>query len=218
MAGELLLINPAKRRARKSNPKAKRRARRNPIKVAGLKPARRRRNPISTFASRRRRRNPISVRGAASSLMGSLRDAVIGGAGAVAIDAAYGAVAPMLPAALQRTPGKIGAGDALKAVFTFFLGRVLDKPTRGLSKRAAAGALVVQASDMIRTFVPASLTLGSLAYSSPARVVQGSPRVGPNSAQMSPAFQVPRNTPLLSAYVPARSTLNGRAGVMTGRR
>lgn len=219
MAGELLLINPAKRRARKArkSPKRARRVRRNPIKVAGVAPIRRRsRNPIRTTS--RRRRNPISVRGAASSFVSSLRDAVIGGAGAVAVDAAFGAVAPMLPPALQRTPGKIGAGDAVKALFTFALGRLLDKPTRGLSRRAAAGALVVQASDMIRTFVPASLTLGGLAYASPARVVAGSPRVGPNTARMMAAFPVPARTPLLSAYVPARSTLNGRAGVSLGRR
>jgi hypothetical protein len=167
---EMLLINPRKRTRRKAVRKTVARRRRNPIAKASrsrraLNPVRairpravsairRRKNPVSLL--RRRRRNPIKIGTTASGIMGMVKEALIGGAGSIGVDLAYGYIAPMLPASLQRTPGRVGVGDAVKAVATVLIGNVLSKPTRGLSVKMAKGALTVQATEILRTFVPAS--------------------------------------------------------------
>ncbi len=207
---EMLLINP--RRRRKARPAAKRRVarrarRRNPVAVLAAPVRRRRRNPIRAVKRRmsRRRRNPISLGG--GSMMNILRDALIGGAGAVAFDVVHGQIARFLPASLQRVPGTVGAGDAVRAIITVAVGQLLSKPTRGLSKRAAAASLTVQAHDIIKTFVPASMPLG---FASPAMIAQGTNRVGPIRQGVN-AYTRPGATPLLSAYTPGNVTplLNG---------
>mgnify|MGYP000202065774 CR=1 FL=1 len=211
---EMLLINPRRRRkVRKARPAAKRRVarrarRRNPVAVLAAPVRRRRRNPIRAAKRRtmsRRRRNPISLGG--GSMMNVLRDALIGGAGAVAFDVVHGQIARFLPASLQRVPGSVGAGDAVRAIITVAVGQLLSKPTRGLSKRAAAASLTVQAHDIIKTFVPASMPLG---FASPAMIAQGTNRVGPIRQGVN-AYTRPGATPLLSAYTPGNVTplLNG---------
>ena len=205
---EMLLINPRRRKARKARPAAKRRTvrarrRRNPVAVAAA-PVRRRRNPIRAakrrVMSRRRRRNPISLGG--GSMMSLLRDALIGGAGAVAFDVVHGQIQKFLPVSLQRVPGTVGAGDAVKAIITVAVGQLLSKPTRGLSRKAAAAALTVQAHDIIKGFVPATMPLG---FASPAMIAQGTNRVGPIRSGMN-AYTRPGVTPLLSAYMPGNVT------------
>ena len=135
-------------------------------------------------------------------MLGMIKAAMIGGAGAVAIDVAMGQINRFLPASLQRVPGKVGVGDAVKAAITVVLGRLLAKPTRGLSNQMAQGALVVQAHQLIAGFVPASMTLG---YGVPARVVNMSNRVGPvrNGNPAVGAYTRPGSTPLLSQRVGA---------------
>lgn len=197
---ELLLLNP--RRRRRASSKAKRRSprrRRNPINTIKYRPARRRSNPIRAMRRRfgRRRRNPISLRGMTGTLMTQLRDAAIGAGGAIAVDVLMGKLNPMLPASMQRVPGTIGAGDAVKAVITVLLGKLLSKPTRGLAGKAAQGALTVQLHGMLSTFVPAGLALG---YYNPAQVVNYSGRVGPirRGANGMARYVQPGVTPLLS--------------------
>lgn len=213
---ELLLINPRKRR-RKAK-KAKRRARRNPVSMRAVtrrasNPRRRRRarrNPVSYAAvsrraralgnPRRRRRNPsFRMGGIFSGLVPMIRDAAIGAAGAVAVDLAMGQVNRYLPAAVQVVPGRVGAGDAVKAVITVALGKLLARPTRGMSNKMAAGALTVQAHGIIKQFLPATLTAAMpVSYASPARIVPGSNRIGPNTVG---AYVRPGSaSPLLSAY------------------
>jgi hypothetical protein len=198
---EMLLINPRRRRkARRANPIAKRRRvtrRRNPLAAVARRrrrnpmPAIRRRNPIG-LARRRvmRRRNPIGGMGTGM-LMAAIREAFVGGAGAVAVDLAMGQINRFLPATLKTVPGTIGAGDAVKAIITVTLGHLLARPTRGLSRKMALGALTVQSANIMKSFIPGTMTMG---YASPARIVRGTNTVGPNMGAYT------QGTPLLNAY------------------
>jgi len=208
---EMLLINPRRRKARRANPIAKRRRvtrRRNPLATVARRrrrnpmPLVRRRNPIG-LARRRvmRRRNPIGGMGTGM-LMAAIREAFVGGAGAVAVDLAMGQINRFLPATLKTVPGTIGAGDAVKAIITVTLGHLLARPTRGLSRKMALGALTVQSANIMKSFVPKTMAMG---YASPARIVRGTNTVGSNMGaytQGSPllnAYTRPNVTPLLSA-------------------
>jgi hypothetical protein len=234
---EMLLINPRSRtrKARKATAKRRvhrrrsvsavshttrhvRRRRHNPIGLARVHHRARRRHHVA-----RRRRNPIHLRGLSSnSIMQMLKEAMIGGAGAIGVDVLMGYIKGYLPTALQRTPGKLTAGDAVKAGITVALGQLLSKPTRGLSRKLAAGALTVQARDILASFVPTSMTLG---YASPARIVSGTNRVDPiargNVAQMGAYQRANSRSPLLGAYQRANGPtpmLNGTYGGSTRAR
>lgn len=204
---EMLLINPRKRtarKARKTTHTAKRKVaarRKNPIAAV----RRRRMNPMhkvrSTMA--RRRRNPIKMSGMMGGYMGAIREALMGGAGAVAMEVVFGQVEKFLPTSLKKTPGVIGAGDAVKAILTVVMGQALKGPTKGFSMKAAQASLTVQAHDLIKTFVPASLPLG---YASPAMITQGTNRIGPIRKGMN--AYTSSGSPLLSAYnMPGSSPL-----------
>ena len=212
----MLLINPRKRGTRKAtkrrvvrrrnpvtamvrrrrNPLAAMRRRRNPLAAA-------RRNPLARM--RRRMRNPIG--GVMGNYMTQIREAVIGGAGALGMDLVYGQINSFLPAALKRVPGSIGAGDAVKAVITVALGGLLSKPTRGLSDKAARASLTIQAYDIMKSFIPSSMTIG---YASPALIAQGTNRVGPIRRGMN-AYT--NGTPLLNAYMSP-----GKTALLSGAR
>ena len=133
----MLLINPRRRAAKKrvsAAPKRKRRARvarhRNPVSVVSLSPVRRkrRRNPIAARRHVKRRRNPIGggMRHLTGGVVGMLKDAMIGGAGAVAVELVMGQVNGFLPPSLQRTAGSVSIGDAVKAGITVVLGNLLE--------------------------------------------------------------------------------------------
>ncbi len=210
---EMLLINPRKRGTRKSNPK-RRVMRRKPNPVTAmvrrkrnpLAAMRRRRNPLAAMRTRARRRNPIGG-GMMGNYMTQIREAVIGGAGALGMDLVYGQINSFLPAALKRVPGSIGAGDAVKAVITVALGGLLSKPTRGLSDKAARASLTIQAYDIMKSFVPSTMTIG---YASPALIAQGTNRVGPIRRGMN-AYT--NGTPLLNAYMAP-----GKTALLSGAR
>ena len=199
---EMLLINP-RRRAKSGTKKRRVHARRkNPI--AAVKHPKRRRNPIGLARVHRRRRNPISMGG--SGLMKEIQEAFIGGAGAVAIDVLMGQLKGYLPVSLQRTPGTLGIGDAVKMAITIAVGQALNKPTKGLSRKLATGALIVQSRDILASFVPASMSLG---FMSPAGVINGSHRVGPlmqrvgayaNTNVPSSSMFGPNKSPLIEGY------------------
>ncbi len=216
---EMLLINPRRRRGAKRKTSHRRRARRsNPATraVTAISRVRRRRhNPLTTstrarrsiFATkrnpigRRRRRNPISMGSATKSFMPMIKEALIGGAGSVAVDMAYGQLQGYLPASMQRVPGTVGVGDAVKAAFTVLAGTLLKKVSKGLSMKAAQGALIVQAADILKTFVPSTMTMG---YFNPAGVANMSARVGP----------IRRGNQSVARYMQPGATamLNGRMG------
>ena len=210
---EMLLINPRKRRThraskrrvvhhRRKNPvTAMVRRKRNPL--AAMR--RRRRNPMMSMV-RRRRRNPIG--GAMmGGYMGQIREAVMGSAGALAMDVVYGQINNFLPASLKTTPGTIGAGDAVKAVVTVALGGLLNKATRGFSAKAARASLTIQSYNIMKSFVPSSLPLG---YASPALIAQGTNRVSPIRRGMNAYTS---GTPLLNAYMTP-----GRTALLSGAR
>jgi len=143
--------------------------------------------------------------------MTQIREAVIGGAVALGMDLVYGQINSFLPAALKRVPGSIGAGDAVKAVITVALGGLLSKPTRGLSDKAARASLTIQAYDIMKSFVPSTMTIG---YASPALIAQGTNRVGPIRRGMN-AYT--NGTPLLNAYMaPGKTALLSGARMREG--
>lgn len=208
---EMLLINPGKRGAR--NPTKRRVVRRkNPAVTAMVRrkrnpmaAMRRRRNPMAAMV-RRRRRNPIG-----GAMMGGymtqIREAVLGGAGALGMDLVYGQINSFLPTALKRVPGSIGAGDAVKAVVTVALGGLLNKATRGFSAKAAKASLTIQAYDIMKSFVPSNMTIG---FASPALIAQGTNRVSPIRRGMNAYTS---GTPLLNAYMTP-----GRTALLSGAR
>jgi hypothetical protein len=204
---EMLLINPRKRGARKATKRRVMR-RKNPAVTAMV---RRRRNPMRSMKmssmTRRRRRNPIGSGGMMGNYMTQIREAVIGGAGALGMDLVYGQINSFLPTSLKRVPGSIGAGDAVKAVITVALGGLLSKPTRGFSEKAAKASLTIQAYDIMKSFVPSTMTIG---YSSPALIAQGTNRVSPIRRGMN-AYT--KGTPLLNAYMAP-----GKTALLSGAR
>ena len=214
---EMLLINPRKRGTRKANPKRRVVRSKNPVTAM----VRRRRNPLAAMRRRRNplaaaRRNPLArmrrrmrnpIGGMMGNYMTQIREAVIGGAGALGMDLVYGQINSFLPAALKRVPGSIGAGDAVKAVITVALGGLLSKPTRGLSDKAAKASLTIQAYDIMKSFVPSGMTIG---YASPALIAQGTNRVGPIRRGMN-AYT--NGTPLLNAYMSP-----GKTALLSGAR
>jgi len=225
---ELLLINPRKR-GRKAKSATRRRRRRNPTTAKVAAPFARRApsvfpNPRKRRSRRRRslgssvfrrRRNPIRARGLFAGVVPLLKDAAVGAVGAVGVELAMGQVNKYLPDNLKATPTKIGAGDAIKLATAIVLGKLLSRPTRGLSNRMAEGAVTVQLHELIRRHMPATMPL---AYASPARIVRGSPRIGPNTIA---AFTTPGSgTPLLSAFTrPGSGTplLSGRRNTIQRR-
>jgi hypothetical protein len=218
------LINPRKRR--RAAKKAKRRVRRsNPVsyravtrRARAANPAKRRtrrmrrRNPVAELRGRARRKSNPSLRGMFGGIVPMLKDAAVGAVGAIAVDAAMGQVNKYLPASMQPTPGALGTNDAIKMVTTVALGSLLSRATRGMSRKAAAGALTVQMDKAIRTFLPPAIK-SQLAYGTVAPVVPGRMTVQPNAQRMN-AYTAPGSaTPLLNAYTrpgAASPLLNGR--------
>lgn len=220
---EMLLINPrTRRKARKANP-ARRRRRHNPLALAMAPRRRRRHNPIGVVHRRRarrhnpigamkrrvmRRRNPAMLGG---NYMMAIREALMDGFGAVAIDYAYHMIAKAIPGTagsmLTPNPTSVGAADAVKAVLTVVLGNALNGVTRGFSRKAAKASLTVQSYQIMKKVLPAQISsnLSGLGYMSPAVIAAGgNTRIGPIRGQMG-AYTAPGATPLLSAYTSSGS-------------
>jgi hypothetical protein len=217
---EMLLINPRRRRKAKRAAPARRR-RSNPLALARVMPRRRRRNPIAAVARRRRRANPIGMmkrrvmrkRNPAmlGGYMGAIREALMDGFGAVAIDYAYSMIAKAIPGTagnmLRPNPTSVGAADAVKAVLTVVLGNALNGVTRGFSRKAAKASLTVQSYQIMKKVLPAQISgnLSGLGYMSPAVIASGgNTRIGPIRGQMG-MYTAPGATPLLSAYTASGS-------------
>jgi len=218
---EMLLINPRRRTRRKAKRAAPARRRRNPLALARVMP-RRRRNPIAAVA-RRRRRNPIGamrrrvMRRRNPAMLGgnymtAIREALMDGFGAVAIDYAYNMIAKAIPGTagsmLKPNPTSVGAADAVKAVLTVVLGNALNGVTRGFSRKAAKASLTVQSYQIMKKVLPAQITgnLSGVGYYSPAMVADGgNTRIGPIRGQMGAYLPSSSATPLLSAYTASGS-------------
>ena len=217
---EMLLINPRRRTRRKAKRAAPARRRRNPLALARVMPRRRRRNPIAAVRRRRanpigamrrrvmRRRNPAMLGG---NYMTAIREALMDGFGAVAIDYAYNMIAKAIPGTagtfLQPNAASVGTADAVKAVLTVVLGNALNGVTRGFSRKAAKASLTVQSYQIMKKVLPAQITgnLSGLGYMSPAVIASGGgTRIGPIRGQMG-AYLPAGATPLLSAYTASGS-------------
>lgn len=215
---QMLLINPRKRRtAAKKRPAAKRAKRKttarrvgyspNPLPVSKVK-RRVRRAAVAAKRSVRRRRNPISM-GSLNmrSISAMFKDALIGGAGAVSVDVLMTQVNKFLPASLQATSTP-GANQAIKAGLTAVLGVALSKTTKGLSQKAAAGALAVQMADLVRyalnKYAPGTVpAVAGVGYASPAYIVPGSSRISPAIGMSR------RGSSTLSAFQTGSPVLSG---------
>lgn len=194
MSGQLLLINPSRRRkARKSGKRrARKSARRsNPVRALRVR-SRRRRSPVKSYRARaRRRRNPLSLSGMKSGVMGHALGALMGAGGAIANDALMTYV-PM-PAMFKTGPLSILA----KAVSAFGVGYLASF---GIGKQRGAqltaGALTVLAyqvvKPMVNTVMPlADTDIEGLGYYSPGMILQDS---------LSPLPDLNQGTPL-AAYI-----------------
>jgi hypothetical protein len=216
---EMLLINPRRRTRRKAKRAAPARRRRNPLALARVMPrrrrrslttVRRRRNPIGAMKRRvMRRRNPAMLGG---NYMTAIREALMDGFGAVAIDYAYNMIAKAIPGTagsmLKPNPTSVGAADAVKAVLTVVLGNALNGVTRGFSRKAAKASLTVQSYQIMKKVLPAQITgnLSGVGYYSPAMVADGgNTRIGPIRGQMGAYLPSSSATPLLSAYTASGS-------------
>jgi len=222
---EMLLINPrrrTRRKAKRAAPVRRRRVARKmyslmaPVRRRRRAPARRRStalagygsNPIGAMRRRvMRRRNPAMLGG---NYMTAIREALMDGFGAVAIDYAYNMIAKAIPGAAGSflTPtATVGAADAVKAVLTVVLGNALNGVTRGFSRKAAKASLTVQSYQIMKKVLPAQISsnLGGLGYMSPAVLTSGGgTRIGPIRGQMG-AYTSGGATPLLSAYTSSGS-------------
>lgn len=196
------IVNPsARKRRRKSSKKASPAQLRARAKFAAMararakhrRPARRRAHTATVLAnpaprrrrrhvsvanrhhSRRIRRNPISVRSLTHSALGMVKEAAIGGAGAIGVDLIMGQAIKYLPDTMTSrytTDGTVNwsyyaakTGLALAAAFAG--GKMLPAKARSYVMQAAQGSLIVQAYEIERSLLPAELTLG---YYNPARV------------------------------------------------
>jgi hypothetical protein len=198
MAGQLLLINPRRRKARKARKSSHRRARRhNPVRAlrhrARKHHARRRNNPIHRARrAYRRRRNPLSLRSMGGGIMGQATGALMGAGGALLNDLLMSYVP--LPAMLKTGPGAI----LTKAAGAFAVG-YLAKFAVGAHRGAqlTEGALTVLAyqvvKPMVQTVLPglAGSEIEGLGYYSPGMILQDS---------LSPLKDLNAGTPL-QAYI-----------------
>lgn len=226
MADLLLVANPKRRRrrnprrrhhARRANPRHRRHARRNPHR------RHRRHNPVMRY-HRRRHRNPHrryhrrhhnpSMRGIIGQVLPTVKAGLVGAGGALALDAAWGYVAPNLPASLNNTYVQFG----VKALLAVGIGMVGGKVLRGKGPALAVGAITVAWHDLLKATLQQAMPTvfgagGSLALSGYGSYLSGSaPIVGtatfPKTYQMrNPGFGN------LGAYLSGSSGSNEGAGV-----
>jgi hypothetical protein len=191
MPGELLLINPRKRKAAKKA--APRRAKRRTVKRAApvvvmANPKRRsaRKSRMSHLktsvkrAGRKYKRNPIAKLSMAG-IGGMAKNAALGAAGAIAVDVGFGYVKNMLPVSMQTPTDGAGAMNPLyfvaKGAVAVAAGMLGSKVTKHASTMAA-GSLTISAYEILRSFIPTTVTLG---YMNPAQMA--SRRMAPKPAQ-----------------------------------
>jgi hypothetical protein len=175
MPGEqLLLINPRRRRVKKSHRRRAKNSRRRHRHAGGFRIRRRRvknprshkrhrrhRNPIMR-KHRRRHRNPLSVSGVKNAIV----PALMGAAGGVAVDYAFQFAAPYLPTSL--TTG-VYVVPVMKLGVAFGLGLAARKFLGSEKGNAVmAGALAIQAYNLIASILGGTAGLAGFgAYLTP---------------------------------------------------
>ena len=189
----LAMVNPKKRRARKST-KSRRRA----VAKAPRRARRRRANPVARVTRRvRRRRNPISK----ATIMAQLSGALAGAGGAFVVSRVYGMLP--VPAALSTGLG----GVAGRAGFAILAGVLAEKAMgrKPFIANAVQGALTVEAWKLLDTVAKGGSlstlagggdvvneTLWDFTGSGMAGVLPGSgplPATGPLGAPLSGSYE-----------------------------
>ena len=171
---QLMLINPAKRpaRRRKASPAQLRALAKARRARAGLSanPAPRRRRSLRAVAKspsrRRARRNPIGMTG----IMGAVTGAAVGAVGAVGVNALFGLLPVSLTGSLTGN-----TKEAAKMALAVGLGMAL-KPMLGRNAgKMAEGAMTVAAYNILSSFMPVSMggSVAGLGYMSPGMVAGG---------------------------------------------
>ena len=207
MAGQLLLVNPRKRRkSRKSSSRRK-----NPIRARRRRSPKRRHvsrarrsNPIRIHRKRaRRRRNPLSLRGMGGGLVGQLMSALKGAGGAIANDALYTYLP--LPAMLKAGPMSL----VTRALGAFGVGYLVSMVAgRNLGARMTEGALTVLTYQAVKPMVAGVLPLAGdeiegLGYYSPGMILQDT---------LSPLPDLNTGTPLAAYLSGLGSNVMGQGG------
>lgn len=148
--GQLMLINPRKRRTARKAKTTPRRKRRTTVtaKTNPVTPIRRKRRSVARSVarrvSRRYRRNPIGFAGITASIV----DAGIGAVGAIGVDTVYN----YLPLPADWKSGYKGAAG--KVALALVVGTVGQKVLGKSAGKAAAGSLTVIAYDLIKSLMP----------------------------------------------------------------
>lgn len=180
MAGQLLLVNPRKRRKSRKTRKSSSR-RRNPVRGRRAKRhVARRSNPIRIHRkrargrarTRARRRNPISLRGMSGGVLGHLVGALQGAGGAIVNDAAFTYIP--LPAMLKSGPMSL----VTRALGAFGVGYLVSMVGgKNLGAKMTQGALTVLAYQVAKPMVSSIMPLAGddiegLGYYSPGMILQ----------------------------------------------
>lgn len=182
MAGELLLINPRKRRGKRRSHSRKR----NPLSFS----YRSKRKARRAVSHRRRRHNP-AMRGFTRQLVPQAVGAAQGAAGAILTDAAW----TMIPLPLMLKAGSMGTVS--RALMAFAVSWASSFVVGGrVAGKFLEGALAVQAygiiAPMVRSFLPGGVAgLDGLGYYSPGTILQD---------DLSPLPDLNAGTPL-QAYI-----------------
>jgi hypothetical protein len=210
--------NPSKP-ARKANPMAKRRTRRSPAKRTTSRRRRtvRRSNPVKAVrrrtsrrsavrhtSHRRRRRNPISIRSALSSPLSTLKPALIGAVGSIAVNTVISKLP--LPASMKAGNMRFVTQGGIALLLGMITGKFLGA---GMAAKAVEGALTVTIRDAILANVPASVGLSGMGYAGPAQIMNRRQQMGMHLPDTRGANQLgmhmPTNVTALSAMPGARS-------------
>jgi len=197
MAGQVLLINPARRRKHKRKARRSRSRSRRPMTPLQMKyfgGGRKRRskrralhaNPAPRRRSSKRRQRGFARTGGArvprvafnfAAIQSAAKAAAIGASGALAVDVLMGQAGRVLPDTwLSRfnPDGSINWPYYLTktglAVGVGVLGARFARGFGGIAQQMALGSITVQAYELLRAFVPADLV--TLGYYSPARVAR----------------------------------------------
>lgn len=179
MSGELLLINPRKRRGKRRGSRGRKR---NPVRRLARRSMKR--------YSRRRRSNP-SLRSMTRGVVPQIVNAAQGAGGAILTDAAFTYLP--LPAMLKTGP----LGLVSRALMAFGVGMLSSFVVGGrMAGRFVEGALTVQAYGVIRPMVGGFIPLAGheiegLGYYSPGMILQD---------DLSPLPDLNAGTPL-QAYI-----------------
>lgn len=215
MAGQLLLINPSKRRrAKKSHRRSRRRARRSmtPLQMKyfgnprSRKRRARRRGRASVKRSYRRARSSArrfgrSIGFSLPSIQSNMKTALIGAGGAVAVDVLMGQANKFLPADWQSRLDAAGSinwkyyvAKGALAIGLGVAGARYGGRYRGAILTMAQGSLMVQAYELLREVIPQDfLPLGY--YTSGAVTMPG----------------MPGNVTNMGKYLPRATALQGMA-------